>query len=691
MRKISTKIVTGIISCSIILSLIIGIVSIISSKKVITKETEYKLEYMAKSYAEEFSNKFITIETAVETINSYINSTINIDEIHNNLYLEEYTKNTAPFIKEIAENTPYTSSSYVYFNPELTGSVNDIWFIDTDGDGISERQETLPIEMYTPDNEDMIFYYDAVKEKKSMWTNPYILYEVNDLLIVSHTKPIYKDGYLIAVVGLDFVFDDIQKAINDMIIYDTGYAFLFNDKFDYLIHPTYTIEDNLSTVNDGKFEWIQKEMINTSNDFIKYDFEGKEKAMAYSKLSNGWTLALAPPVNEIYKDLNILIFLLIGIIAIGLLLASIVSIYLGKIISKPIIGVTEVLNKTANYDLTDDDKYNWLNKYKDETGIMSKALSETRNSLKGLVKDISENAENVAQSSENLSEATNQTSLSIEEISITVQELSGKNMEQVNETEKGTSQLNILADEINLAVNNSNLVKKYTNEANTVNEKGIQVIHDLKNQFKENNTITNQVANDIDILSDKSSVISDIVVTIDSIAKQTNLLALNAAIEASRAGEHGKGFSVVAEEIKKLAEQTSMSTNEIANLIKDIQLQINNAKNSMDTAEVITNKTNKGLEKTYESFESISDAVKNIILQIDNLTNNMDVISKNKEITLDSFSKISTISEETAASSEEMSASVEEQTATIEELANKSEYLKDIAKNLKDTVSVFKI
>ena len=147
-------------------------------------------------------------------------------------------------------------------------------------------------------------------------------------------------------------------------------------------------------------------------------------------------------------------------------------------------------------------------------------------------------------------------------------------MNKLREAQGGSYKLNILAGEIEEVVVSITSLKEYSIEMEKMQEKGSKAIKELNVKLGLNVQATEKVASNIDGLSNKSSLIGEIISTIQSIASQTNLLALNAAIEAARAGDSGKGFAVVAEEIRKLAEKTAISTNEIDDIVKQIQGEI---------------------------------------------------------------------------------------------------------------------
>lgn len=422
-------------------------------------------------------------------------------------------------------------------------------------------------------------------------------------------------------------------------------------------------------------------------------YDDKEQAMysQYIKIGDSF-LFVAVPRSEFLGPLQTMLTSLFIIeLVIILLSIFIIIIVVRKTVLSKIKGIVELINKTARFDLAQDNNYGRLLKLTDEIGVMANSTTAMRKALQEIVGTITGEAQNVLMGSESLASAVTESSASSEEVARTIEEIAKGASEQAKEAQEASEKLMALAGEIDLIVSSSGRMKEYTEEANRVNKQGYVSLKQLEEKFKENTEITGQVAANANSLADKSSSISQIIDTIKSIADQTNLLALNAAIEAARAGEAGRGFAVVADEIRKLAEQTSVSTKEIGRIVNEIQREIAATKGNMDAAGVIVGQVNGKLAETVTDVELISGTIGKTIENIDNLVVSIQKINSSKDGVVASIQEISAISEESAASTEEVSASVEQQASTIEDMSTTADGLKSIAEKLMDSIKGFKI
>ena len=390
-------------------------------------------------------------------------------------------------------------------------------------------------------------------------------------------------------------------------------------------------------------------------------------------------------MDSFYKSVINFIILVVAVIG----LSAIIAFYFSKKISNPILIISKLVNKTAKLDLIDDKNYDGILEYKDETGIIARAVVDLRSVLRDIIINLRDNSQAVLQYSKDMAVATDETVQSIEAVSVAIEELAKGATNQVQDAQSGSMELTNLAEEINTAVNSSELLKEYSNETKLVNAEGLQSMKVLTERFRESNKSNEEVVDNISVLANKSNSIGEIISTIQAVAEQTNLLALNAAIEAARAGEAGKGFAVVAEEVRKLAEKTAEATNEITDMIGEIQGEISKVTMNINKGANINKEANLSMELSQKSFDSIENAITNMITQIDTLGSNINNVDKNKDRVLQSIEGISAISEESAASTEEISASMEEQTSAMEEISNSAENLEKIVVKLDEIVQKF--
>ncbi|WP_138756493.1 methyl-accepting chemotaxis protein [Paenibacillus sinopodophylli] len=378
--------------------------------------------------------------------------------------------------------------------------------------------------------------------------------------------------------------------------------------------------------------------------------------------------------------------ILLGIAA--LVLGIGIALFMGRLISKPIVELAQAAEKIASGDLTGKPI---IMRSDDEIGKLSSSFNMMSNSLRSLIMRVGSNAEQVAASSEELSASAEQTSLSTEQIATTIQDVAAGVDRQVTLTQEGFQTINEMSIGFQqIAASTQNVSAK----AAEASEKAISGNASIQTAVVQMNTINDTVVGLSEVIGElggKSKQINQIVGVITELSAQTNLLSLNAAIEAARAGEHGRGFEVVAAEVRKLSQQSAESAQQINTLITSIQKEMSHAAQSM---EKVTTEVHTGISIVHtagQSFEYIREAAEAVATESEEVSASVQQMTAGVDEMTGSMRMIAEVTENSAAGTEQVTASTQEQLSSMEEISSSSSALAKMAEELQQTISHFKV
>ncbi len=388
-------------------------------------------------------------------------------------------------------------------------------------------------------------------------------------------------------------------------------------------------------------------------------------------------------------EISRLITVLIIASIILLIILEIITFVLSVNITKPIERAVGTMESLADYSLNNQINPKDLRR-KDEVGVLTRSIAAIQEKLLNIVLEMKGISDRVASSSTKLSQASEESRVTSEEVARTVEEIANGASSQAELTSQGAEKLNNLGQVIETDRQYLESVSASSLQVNTLIDSGLDIIASLNAKTEENSQRTDQVYQSIlktDISSEKISEASQLIA---SISDQTNLLALNAAIEAARAGEHGLGFAVVAEEIRKLSEQSTSSTKIIDEMVNILKLDAKKAVTQMESARQLVQDQKSSVVNITDKYNEIASAIKNTETAIANLESASLQMEAEKDKVTQSIHSLSSIAEENAAATQETSASTEEQLATFEEIANASSQLNHLAKDLNQLIASFK-
>ncbi|TMN21406.1 methyl-accepting chemotaxis protein [Lentibacillus cibarius] len=374
--------------------------------------------------------------------------------------------------------------------------------------------------------------------------------------------------------------------------------------------------------------------------------------------------------------------------ALIVVLGIITAIITARIISNPIKAVMNRMKLISNGDLTHD---LLETKSEDEVGQLVTATNEMNTNMRDLLNQINQVSEMVSSQSEELTQSANEVKLGSEQIATTMQELASGSETQANSSSELSSAMSTFTTRVQEANENGEQIHQASTTVLRMTDEGSQLMNDSKNQMEKIDSIVQDAFQKVQGLDAHSQDISKLVSVIKDIADQTNLLALNAAIEAARAGEHGKGFAVVADEVRKLAEQVSESVTDITGIVSNIQIETGSVANSLQEGYKEADKGTKQINSTGEKFDGISEAITDVVNSIETVSENLSEISATSQQMNSSIQEIASVSQESAAGVEQTSASSQQTTSSMEGVASSADDLAKLAEGLKGLVRSFKL
>ncbi|PLT33369.1 chemotaxis protein [Bacillus sp. V5-8f] len=545
----------------------------------------------------------------------------------------------------------------------------------TDGKTIIEPVVDLPKDFDPRERE---WYKQAMERKgQAIVTAPYTDASTGKHVITMAS--VLEDGS--GVVGIDVDIDSINKTISTAKIGEKGFPFVADADGNMAFHPTDNSRKPL-------VKQVAGPMFGKSQGKFSYEINGVSKQLVFlTNETTGWKVAGTMDKLEYTQASSSIFNITILVIGIMVVIGGLFVYLVIRSIVRPIQNMVSVTEKVSSGDLTERVAI----KTNDELGKLGASFNKMIDSVRMLVSKINQSSDHLAASTQQLAASSEQTAQTTREVTTAITQVAiGSKAQMASSIEAGKS-METITEGIGRIAFNSSTVSESSVAAHKNAEQGDQVLEEMVAQMKNISDSVKQGVGIVRLLGHHSEQIGKFIEVITQISDQTNLLALNAAIEAARAGEHGRGFAVVADEVRKLAEDSKRSADQIAQLVATIQSDTLKAVSLMEKGEEEANSGLMVVDTASKAFQHILQSVQEVSSQIQEVAATSQEMSASSEEIAATVEQVSHIASETAESTSQVAGNAELQLTAIQEISQSIHELGTLAADLQETVNQFKI
>ena len=539
------------------------------------------------------------------------------------------------------------------------------------------------------------FKYDWYKKGLATdniaWSEPFYD-EVSKITMLTIAKPIIKDNKKVGVVTVDLAINQLEDYIKSIKVGEQGYAFIVTGDGYYL--ATTDAEKNLkvkiSEDSVGKISQVGKTITDAKESMlVRNDAFGADSYVSVTPIgTTGLKLVLVLPTEEFHAGIDKIMYANIMVFVMILIAISLLIIYLfNNRINMPLTKLIGSAKGLASGDLTTAVSV----ERDDEIGELAEDFKIMSNNFKKIITDVNRMAQQVASSGQELCSGSEQSAVGTQEIAQSIVKVAEAVAEQSTLIDKAAESVAVISNSINTASDSAEKTLENVESSAVSAKNGYTSVKSAIGQMENIDAKINEAAETVLKLGTQSKQIGEIVSTISDIAGQTNLLALNAAIEAARAGEQGRGFAVVADEVRKLAEQSQVAAKHIADLIREIQTQTTKAVEFMETGTQEVKLGSQLVGDAGKTFSEIVTKVDKVTLDVKLVVAEIKKIVQERDSMVKLIDNLEVIGTKTSDQSQNVSATVEEQAATLEQLAAVSRSLSEMSQELHKVVNSFKV
>lgn len=690
--NLKSKLIMFFLIVAIVPVVVVGVLSYNNSYDEIEGQVFNTLEMFASLAGSDLNDYFAERENSIEvlTVGRDIFQSMNI------LAEEDWDLESSAWQERVDETVDTTFPFYVEENDYYMGFLTDL-----DGNVVYTTNDDIPINTDLGERDYIqgssageltwseLFYSDVIDENIVVLSNPVRSEGINGDLIGT-VNVIFSDRGLSRIVHAGL--DELGTTADAYLVNSEGLLLTNTLKGDYAVKSALnkSIDTEAVEMLSGPLDQGNNNFFSSGQyrNYLDASVIGQLQVTRLGAQPAGLVVEIED--SEVFAGVDSMRNTTFMLIAIAVALSAILAYFIASGIAQPMLKAAEFAGSIAKGDLTSTLNEKFMQK-KDEIGSLSRALESMRLDLKETIGSIVTIADNLSANSQELSASSEEISASSQEVSNAIQEVATGAEEQTAQVEDTQQTINQLGTEIKTVSKKNGEMREQAGLVSNEVDKSNKTVVDTSEQIQNVSNNQMKMAESIEGLAVLSDEIGKIVELISGISQQTNLLALNAAIEAARAGEAGRGFSVVADEIRELAEESSRATQEIDDIIQEIQENVAVTTSRMADTNKVVNDSVAAIATTKGNFAEIDGAVSALTKLIAVVVDSAGEMAVRSDEVDTAMSEIAAVSQESSSIAEEVAASSEEQSASTEEIVRASESLANMAQELAEQASKFKL